>query len=197
MDKIKRLKRMLGTLKCLYFNVDESDLGSCGQDVILEYPMKITKPKNVFLGNNVAIRGFLTVISHTGKFIIKDNVDISQKLTIVTGNHTTEPPLSQFQIDCNHSGLEDDERDVIIEEDVWIGIGVTILSGVTIGRGSIIGACSLVNKSIPPYSIAVGNPCKIIKKKFSFEEVIEREKLLYKIGDRIPIDRLKQIFDKK
>lgn len=62
---------------------------------------------------------------------------------------------------------------VIIEEDVWIGSNSVILSGVRIGRGSIIGAGSIVTKNIPRYSIVVGNPAKIIKKRFS-DEIIKK-----------------------
>ena len=52
---------------------------------------------------------------------------------------------------------------VIIEDDVWIGSRVTILPGVTIGEGSVIGASAVVAKSVPPYSVVVGNPAKIVK----------------------------------
>ena len=52
-----------------------------------------------------------------------------------------------------------------IMNDVWIGTGVRILDGVTIGRGSVIGAGSVVTKSIPDYSVAVGAPAKVIKKR--------------------------------
>ena len=62
---------------------------------------------------------------------------------------------------------------VLIGHDVWIGQNVTVLSGVCIGTGAIIGANSLVAKSIPPYSIAVGNPAKVIRYRFS-SETIER-----------------------
>lgn len=53
-----------------------------------------------------------------------------------------------------------------IEDDVWIGANSVILSGVTIGRGSIIGAGSIVTKNVPRYSIAAGNPAKVIKSRF-------------------------------
>ena len=54
----------------------------------------------------------------------------------------------------------------------WIGDNVTILSGVAIGDGAVVGACSVVTRDVPPFSIAVGNPARVIKTRFS-TEVIE------------------------
>ena len=54
--------------------------------------------------------------------------------------------------------------DVVIGEGSWLGIGTSVLSGVKIGKNSVIGANSVVTKNIPPYSIAVGSPCKVVKK---------------------------------
>ena len=56
--------------------------------------------------------------------------------------------------------------------DVWIGQNVTVMPGVHIGDGAIIGTNSVVAKDIPPYSIAVGNPCQVIRKRFD-DELIE------------------------
>ncbi|HCZ9546563.1 TPA: CatB-related O-acetyltransferase [Vibrio alginolyticus] len=58
-------------------------------------------------------------------------------------------------------------RDTVIGNDVWLGYDVTIMPGVNIGHGSIIGAKSVVSTDIPPYSIAVGNPAKVVKTRFS------------------------------
>lgn len=66
------------------------------------------------------------------------------------------------------------DQDVIIENDVWCGANVTILKGVTIGRGSIIAAGSVVTKDVPPYSIAGGLPCKVIKRKWSIEQIRDK-----------------------
>lgn len=55
-------------------------------------------------------------------------------------------------------------RPIIIEDKVWIGLNCTILNGVTIGEGAIIGAKSVVREDVPPWSVVVGNPAKVIKK---------------------------------
>ena len=65
--------------------------------------------------------------------------------------------------------------DIIIENDVWIGAKATIMSGVTIHNGAVIGANSVITKDIPPYAIVVGNPGKIVKYRFTEEQI---EKLL-------------------
>jgi len=60
---------------------------------------------------------------------------------------------------------------VIIGNDVWIGLDATILSGVAIGDGAVVGAKAVVASNIPSYSIAVGNPARVIKKRFTDEEI--------------------------
>ena len=62
--------------------------------------------------------------------------------------------------------------DTIVGNDVWIGQNVTVLPAVHIGDGAIIGANSVVAKDIPPYSVAVGNPCEVKRKRFD-EDLIE------------------------
>lgn len=61
-------------------------------------------------------------------------------------------------------------KPIVIGDDCWLGTGVKVLAGVTIGKGSIIGAGSVVSKDIPPYSIAVGVPAKVIKSRTGSRE---------------------------
>jgi len=66
---------------------------------------------------------------------------------------------------------------IIIEDDVWIGYGSIIMSGITIGKGSIIAAGSVVTKNVIPYSIVGGNPAKIIKMRFTEDEIYLHEQV--------------------
>lgn len=89
---------------------------------------------------------------------IGDNVMMGPEVLIYTQNHCT----SNSNIPMRTQGMAEIRPD-IIEDDVWIGARVCILPGVTIGKGSVIGACAVVSKSIPRYSVAVGNPAKVVK----------------------------------
>jgi acetyltransferase-like isoleucine patch superfamily enzyme len=72
----------------------------------------------------------------------------------------------------------DERQPVVIDDDVWVGTRTTIMKGVRIGQGSVIGAESLVTKSLPPYVIAGGNPCRVIRKRFSNAELAEHLRIL-------------------
>mgnify|MGYP001020427694 FL=1 len=74
--------------------------------------------------------------------------------------------------------LPENDKDVIIEDDVWVGCNVTILKGVIIGKGTVVAAGSVVTKSCPPYSIIGGNPAKLIKMRFTEEEIKEHDRIM-------------------
>lgn len=122
--------------------------------------------------------GTKALIFCTGsKVTIKRKVVIGPGLTIIAGDHNFTT-VGKFIID-EHNKLPENDQDVVINSDTWIGANVTILKGVTIGRGCVIAACSCVTKSVPPYSIVGGVPAKVIKKRFTEEQIREHEKILY------------------
>ena len=104
---------------------------------------------------------------------------ISQNLIIyVDGNHRTEwistYPFAAKGFNVQQTRPKEwrvSKGDVTIENDVWIGSDVTIMSGVTIKNGACIGANSVVTKNVPPYTIVAGNPAKIIRKRFTDDEI--------------------------
>ena len=88
------------------------------------------------------------------------------------------------------------DKDVVVESDVWIGCNVTLLAGVTIGRGCTVAAGAVVTKSMPPYCVVAGVPAKPIKFKWTINEILEHERVLYKQEDRFSESELKEIFER-
>ncbi len=114
----------------------------------------------VKIGENCRFGDYLH-LTCSKSIIIGDNVLTGRWVTISDNGHGSTD-FTTLQIPPIKRNLVS-KGEIRIEDDVWIGDKVTILSGVNIGKGSIIGANSVVTKDIPPFSIAAGNPAKIIK----------------------------------
>lgn len=116
------------------------------------------KIPNIKIEDSVFI-GTGTIIA-AAKFIqIKKNVLIAPYCFI--GDHDHE--YRNINIPIKDQGYKN-VKEIIIEEGAWIAANSTICSGVTLGKNSIIGANSVVTSNIPPFSLAVGNPAKVVKK---------------------------------
>ena len=111
--------------------------------------------------------------------------------TIITGDHRINV-VGKFIMDSNEK-LPENDAPVVIEDDVWCGANVTILKGVTIGRGSVVAAGAVVTKSCPPYSIIGGVPAKVLKRRFSKEEIIEHERNLFPEDERLSFEELEKL----
>lgn len=154
-------------------------MGSCGKNVLIKPTSSIFKGlENVFISNDVRIARNAVIYSTEAKVFIGSKVGIAPNVKIITGNHRTDVP-GHYMFDADYSKCPEDDRDVTIEGDNWLGINVTLLSGVTVGRGSVIAADSVLTKSCPPYSIMGGVPAKVLRWRFSIEEVLEHEAKLY------------------
>jgi galactoside O-acetyltransferase len=128
----------------------------CGENVFIQRPLYANwGGSHVHLGSNIYANFNLTLVDD-GHIYIGDWVKFGPNVTIVTAGHPVLPelrkdPALQFN------------KDVHIEECVWIGAGVIVLPGVTIGKNSVIGAGSVVTKDIPENVVAVGNPCRVMR----------------------------------
>ena len=114
----------------------------------------------ICIGDNVSI-GDYNHITATKGIIISDGVLTGRFVTISDNNHGNTDFESMHIRPENRQVVTKGE--VTIGKNVWIGDKVTILSNVKIGEGSIIGANSVVTKDVPPFSIAVGVPAKVVK----------------------------------
>jgi acetyltransferase-like isoleucine patch superfamily enzyme len=123
------------------------------------YNLKVNGKSRVnsqtILGNNVNFNGM--IITGLGKVTIGNNFHSGPGCIIINSYHNydggTEIPYDSTYI----------HKDVVIEDNVWLGTNVTVLGGVTIGEGAIIQIGSVVVSSIPPCAIAGGHPAKVYK----------------------------------
>ncbi|MEM1394487.1 MAG: acyltransferase [Cyanobacteria bacterium P01_H01_bin.150] len=114
--------------------------------------------KGTFIGVGACIAG-------PGNVKIGKRCLIAAHSGIFANNHKYGDPLRYIAdqgVTC---------KGITIEDDCWLGHAVTVIDGVTIGKGSVIGAGSVVTKDIPPYSIAVGTPARVIKSRLPEESV--------------------------
>jgi acetyltransferase-like isoleucine patch superfamily enzyme len=136
---------------------------------------------------------------------------IAEGVTIVLGGEhktswiTTYPfwvALKEFSSFPAHSGTK---GDVVIGNDVWIGLNSLILSGVSIGDGAVIGAGSVVATNVDPYAIMAGNPARLIKKRFDQQTIDKLLKIrwwdwdIQRIKNNMPLlvsDNLKEFLEK-
>ncbi|WP_110953915.1 CatB-related O-acetyltransferase [Anaerosinus massiliensis] len=118
----------------------------------------------------VKIGSFCSIADHVQIFM-----DVNHRLDWVTT--FPFPALSEFSEADHIYGHPWARGDVQIGNDVWIGNDVSILSGVTIGDGAVIGTGAMVTKDIPSYAVAVGNPAKVIKLRFTETQIAQLLKI--------------------
>jgi chloramphenicol O-acetyltransferase type B len=168
---IKILKRINNILSKYYFTtLNKLKLKSYGTNLRVNH--KSDLGYNTYLGNNCNFNGM--VVSGTGKVKIGDNFHSGEECRVITSFHNynngTKIPYDSTNITKN----------VIIEDNVWIGTRVIILGGVTLGEGSIIQAGSVVTKDVPKYGIAGGHPAKVFNYRNSEHyEKLKREGKFY------------------
>lgn len=121
----------------------------------------------LIIGNNVQLNDYVHIAA-IERIEIHESVLIASKVFITDHNHGQYSGEIQDAPNTIPKERRLVSAPVIIEKNVWIGEFVAILPGVRIGEGSIVGTMSVITKDIPPYSIVVGAPGKVIK-KYNFE----------------------------
>ena len=139
---------------------------SCGKELKVNKWSKVTKKTEIH--NNVNFNGM--VISGNGKVVIGNNFHSGTECMMITSFHNYDSgkaiPYDSTYVD----------KDIYIEDNVWLGSRVIVLGGANIGEGAIIQAGSVVVSDIPKYAIAGGHPAKVFKyrDKEHYEELKEK-----------------------
>ena len=186
-------RKMLSLKRCMF--PSHHNLGSVGKNSVIGVPTNIMSPKDVFMEENSVLRMGASIQNNKGERVYMGRYTVvSMNVTIVTNNHRSTVGIPQCLLGVSH--INDKSKDIHIGEDVWVGTGATILSGGDLGRGCIVGACSTVTKPVPPYAIVTGSPAKIVGVKFSIEQILEHEKILYPASERKSQEELERLFEK-
>lgn len=190
---IKNIKAGLYLLYKQYISpLNKSGYGRIGEHSVIKNNTTINK-KNVFIGDYCIIQDQINFISNKGKLIVGKYSVVSSGCTVIPGSHLLTVGVPFYISAMNH--INDDEGDIIIEEDCWIGAGCILLPKCHVGRGAVVGAGSVVKKNVLPYAVVVGSPARIIATKFTKEEIIKHEQILYPPEERMTISQLNQLFE--
>ena len=191
----QRIKNKIDKL----FHIDRlSEYGYMAKDAHLAPDVMLFSKKNLYLYENTSIPEGALILNPRSKFIMKRGSFSSYNLCVCPGNHMPIVGMWKHDVTDEMKDQFDKEgkfdRDIIVEEDVWIGINVTLLNGAHIGRGCIVGAGCVISGEWPPYMVIAGNPARIVKPVFPLDDIIRHEEKLYTPEERISIDTLKNIF---
>lgn len=177
--KIKQLGRKLFTEP-----ITKKSFAECGIDVHVPAKCGFSGISNIHVGDHVSFGAGTRILTTRAKVILGNYIMFGPGVTIITGDHRTDV-VGKYMIEIKDSEkLPENDMDVVIEDDVWLGANSVILKGVTIGRGSIIASGAVVTKSIPPYSIVGGVPAKVLKARFTEQEIEQHERILRDGADK-------------
>jgi acetyltransferase-like isoleucine patch superfamily enzyme len=162
--------------KRIRMHVTKALFKDIGSNVIFDPDGSYTY-RTITIGSNVIIGPGACFWASDSFIKIGNKVMFGPNVTIMGGDHNTNV-VGEYMFDV-HLKEPSDDLPVIIEDDVWIGTGVTLLKGVCIGEGSIIAAGAVVTKDVPPYTIVGGVPARTIKERWNQDHVSQHKKILY------------------
>ena len=137
----------------------KASLAACGEDITIREGVQIINPDQVRFGNHVGI-GYNSILQGSGGITLEDFTLLGDNNLLATSSHPVEAVhFHNFW-----------EKPILIKENAWLGANVVVLPGVTIGENAVIGAGAVVREDIPPNSIAVGVPARVIR-TFEVDEV--------------------------
>lgn len=141
-----------------------------GRNVHMQSSAVIYSPHKICVfGDNVGIGHYCVLNTDV---VIGNNVMLAAHVGLIARDAHT---YDKVGVPMFHAP-RGDKFSIIIEDDVWIGFGSIVLSGVKIGRGAVIAAGSMVTKDVPPFAIMVGRPARLVKMRFTPDQISEHER---------------------
>jgi acetyltransferase-like isoleucine patch superfamily enzyme len=119
--------------------------------------LEVVEGGSIIIGPQVGIENGCVFFSALQPIIIRPRAEIAPYCAFYSYDHGIAPDKPIYDQPLTSKGP------IIVEEDAWLGVGVTVLSGVTIGQGAVVGAGSVVARDIPAGAIAVGTPARVVK----------------------------------
>lgn len=145
-----------------------------GKDVSISTYSFFSNPKNVYLYGNNGLKSAI-ILTTNARFIMKKNSGASYGLKVSIGNHARIVGIP-YRCITEATKLKGLDHDVVVEEDVWMGMNVALLNGVIIGRGATIAAGAVATKSVSPYCVYDSVPAKVIKFYLTIEQILFTKK---------------------
>lgn len=177
-----------GAINRLTSRIYKYGMLSCGRNVRFSALTSDFTYRNLSVGDDVYIGPRALFVATESRIFIKSKVLFGPGVTLIGGNHRISD-VGHFIYDVKEKQPGDD-LDIHIEDDVWVAANVTILKGVTVGRGAVVAASSLVIRDVPPYAIVGGVPAKVLKYRFSVDEVLIHEAELYPPAERFSKEQI-------
>lgn len=172
------LAHCFDALRRVYYHIitnnQKNMMPKCGKDVYIEYHCD-GNWNNIYCGTDIHIGKNNLFMCSLAPIEIKDHVMFGPNVTVITGDHRTDLVGRYMTTVRNEEKLPENDQAVVFEGDNWIGANVTILKGVRVGNGAIVASGAVVDKNVPPYAIVGGVPARVIKYRFSDEQIIEHQ----------------------
>ncbi len=152
-----------------------------GENCVIDRGSRIAGANRISLGDHVYIGPGSVLFTTLADIKIGSHVMMGPNVTLLTGGHRIDVVGKYMSEVTDAYKKPENDKDIIIEDDVWIGAGVIILKGVTIGRGSVIAAGAVVTKNVAPYTIYYSFNKQ--KPRFTPEQLLEHECILKERND--------------
>ncbi len=171
-------------------NTRKKSYRQCGTHTDLYGPLTLD-PHYVTLEEYTRLQPNIQVITAGGTFKVRKYSAIGAGCTVIPGNHIPTVGLPQYLSSLH---INDTATEIVVEEDAWVGARCILLSHCHIGRGAVVAAGSTVTKEVLPYAVVAGSPCKTIAVRFSLEQILQHEAILYPPEERLKREYLEELF---